>query len=302
LRAGYFPLYNQVKHKKTSMTKFEEMNKETDIGLCKEIARGVYCMEVGKGISRSNVYFVQSKSSWVLIDAASANCGRLIRSTAEALFGANTQADSILLTHDHPDHAGSALELARLWGCPVYMHPDELPLAIAEELSVMERYANPLDRWIILPLLHAMPRQRVKSMLLKQSLKDVARALDPGDAVPNLPGWKWIPSPGHTPGHIAFFRTGDGTLITGDAVITADLNSFSGILSWCLRTQKQTISGPPLYSTRNKREAKESVTALAALDPRVLASGHGVPMEGDEVAGGLHALAERLGAQDSPSE
>ncbi len=33
-----------------------------------EIAPGVYCMEVGAGIMRSNVYFVRSGSSWALID------------------------------------------------------------------------------------------------------------------------------------------------------------------------------------------------------------------------------------------
>jgi len=95
----------------------------------REIASGVYCMEEGKGITRSNVYFVQSGYSRVLIDAASANCGRLIRKTAESLLGANARPASILLTHTHPDHAGSALELARMWSCPVYVHPDELPLA-----------------------------------------------------------------------------------------------------------------------------------------------------------------------------
>ncbi len=41
-----------------------------------EIAPDVYCMEVGTGIMRSNVYFVRSGSSWVLIDAASAKCDR----------------------------------------------------------------------------------------------------------------------------------------------------------------------------------------------------------------------------------
>lgn len=35
---------------------------------------------------------------------------------------------SILLTHDHPDHSGSALELARMWSLPVHVHRDELPL------------------------------------------------------------------------------------------------------------------------------------------------------------------------------
>ena len=81
----------------------------TGLGMCREVTPGVYCMEAGKGISRANVYFVQSGSSWVLIDAGLANCGRLIRRTAESLFGANTPPASILLTHNHPDHAGSAL-------------------------------------------------------------------------------------------------------------------------------------------------------------------------------------------------
>jgi glyoxylase-like metal-dependent hydrolase (beta-lactamase superfamily II) len=102
----------------------------------REIAPGVHCMEVGKRITRSNVYFVRSGSSWILIDAASANCSRLIWKTAESLFGANSSPASILLTHTHPDHAGSALELARTWDCPVYVHPDELPLAVAVDLSV----------------------------------------------------------------------------------------------------------------------------------------------------------------------
>ena len=55
-----------------------------------EIAPGVFYIEVGKGITRSNVYFVRSGSSWVLIDTASANCGPVIQEAAESLFGANT--------------------------------------------------------------------------------------------------------------------------------------------------------------------------------------------------------------------
>jgi hypothetical protein len=48
-----------------------------------EIVPGVYCMETGKGIMRSNVYFVRSGSSWALIDTASANCGRVIQKAAD---------------------------------------------------------------------------------------------------------------------------------------------------------------------------------------------------------------------------
>jgi glyoxylase-like metal-dependent hydrolase (beta-lactamase superfamily II) len=249
-------------------------------------------MEVGRGVTRSNVYFVRSGSSWVLIDAASANCDRLIRKTAESLFGANTRPASVLLTHDHPDHAGSALELARTWGCPVYVHPDELPLAAVGGLSTFEKYANPLDRWIILALLRVMPRRRVESMLSRAGLKDVARAFDPGVAVPSLSDWECIPTPGHTPGHVAFFRASDRVLIAGDALLTVDLNSFWGFLLWCMRLNAQRVSGPPWYSTWNRRAAKESVVALAELEPRVLASGHGVLMT-DDIARKLHAFADR---------
>ncbi len=110
--------------------------KNTGAGLFREIAPGVSSMEVGNGFTRSNVYFVQAGSSWVLIDAASTGCDRSIRQTAAMMFGADTAPASILLTHDHPDHAGSALDLARGWGCPVYMHPDELPLATASPVTV----------------------------------------------------------------------------------------------------------------------------------------------------------------------
>jgi glyoxylase-like metal-dependent hydrolase (beta-lactamase superfamily II) len=276
------------------MSNLNKLDKQTGIGQCREIAPEVYCMEAGKGISRSNVYFVLSGSSWVLIDTASANCGRFIRKTAESLFGADTRPTSILLTHDHPDHAGSALELALMWDCPVYIHPDELPLATIRNLSTIEKYANPLDRWIILPLLRMMPRRRIESMLSKEGLKDVAQAYDPGAGTPGLPDWECIPTPGHTPGHVAFFRTSDRVLITGDAVVTVDLNSFRGFLLWCSRINKQKVSGSPWYSTWNRRVAKESITVLADLEPRILASGHGVPMTGADIAQELHAFAECL--------
>jgi glyoxylase-like metal-dependent hydrolase (beta-lactamase superfamily II) len=264
--------------------------------MCQEIASDVYRLEVGNSFNRSNVFFIRAGSSWVLIDAASVNCGRSIRKTAESLFGVNTRPVSILLTHNHPDHAGSVIELANLWDCPVYVHPDELPYSAITDLSAVERYANPLDRWIILPLFRLMPRQKVESMLSKSSLKGVVQGFDPEVTVPGLPDWKCVPTPGHTPGHVAFFKPNDQLLISGDAIVTVDLNSLWGILLWGLRITKQKVAAPPWYSTWNKRSAKESVAMLASLKPRVLASGHGVPMTGDSVTSGLRILVDKLGS------
>ena len=249
---------------------------------------------------RSNVYFVRSGSSWVLVDTGSANCGGLIRQAADSLFGVDTKPSSILLTHDHPDHAGSALELFRVWGCPVYVYPDELPLATGG-LSTFEKFASPMDRWVVLPLLRAMPRRRVEAMISRSSLKGVAQAFDDAAEVPFLPDWKCIPAAGHTPGEVAFFRPGDRVLITGDALLTVDLNSLLGYLRWIFRLNRQRVSWPPWLSTWNWKIAKQSAITLARMSPSVLASGHGVPLSGALLAQQLRALDRHLSEEPAIS-
>lgn len=260
-------------------------------GPCREIAPNVHWLEAGKGFDRSNVYFVRSDSSWVLVDAASRHFGRLIQKSAESVFGAGTRPASILLTHDHPDHAGSALELARMWNCPVYVHPDDLGLATIADIATVEEYANPIDRWIVLPLLRMMPRHRVEAMFAEGNLEEVVQTFDPGAEVPDLPDWQCIHTPGYTPGHIALFRPGDRVLIAGDALLTTNLNSVWGSLMWGLRLPKLRVSGPPWYSTSDWQAAKQSVSVLAQLEARVLATGHGEPLAGDDIAGEIRAFA-----------
>ena len=272
---------------------------EAGSGACWQIAPGVYGMEVGQGISRANVYFVQSGSAWVLIDAGLAQCGELIRQTAESLFGTNTPPAAILLTHHHPDHSGSVRELVSVWACPVCVHPGEMPVTAIEDLATVRRYANPLDRWIIISLLRMMPRRRVEAMFAQSSLKGFVQPFDPDAAVPGLDDWVCIPTPGHTPGHSAFFRKRDGTLIAGDALVTVDLNSLRGFLGWSLHRNQPKVSGPPRYSTWRWQVAKESVAVLARLEPRVLACGHGRPMLGDRATRELRAFAEHLSSVSS---
>jgi glyoxylase-like metal-dependent hydrolase (beta-lactamase superfamily II) len=257
----------------------------------------VYCLEVGSGILRSNVYFVRSGSSWVLIDTASAHYERVIQEAAEDVFGPHTPPAAILLTHDHPDHAGSTLALARTWGCWAYVHPDELPLVSMDQstyLATVKQYANPLDRWLILPLLRLTPPRRRASMLAQSSFKEVACAFDPSSGVPGLPDWQCIPTPGHTPGHVSFFRPVDRILICGDAVLTVQLNSLWGFLRWGLRRSKPRLAGPPRYSTWRWRGAKQSIETLAQLEPRVLACGHGPIITGGDTALALRALADHV--------
>ena len=240
-----------------------------------EIAAGVYW--VAEGTGKSNVYLVRSGSSWVLIDAAWPHKGELIKKSAEALFGADTAPAAILLTHLHGDHAGSAAELARAWNVPVYADPGELPLPTGKLA-----YSDPIGRFIG-PFTRFLPDGEFGAAL------HIVTAVDPGAGVPGLPDWERIPTPGHTPGHVSYFRASDRVLITGDALLTANARSL-----WGLLPGRQTISGPPRISTWNWAAATESVARLAGLEPQVLAPGHGTPMTTAATAAALRSFAGRL--------
>ncbi len=250
-----------------------------------EVAPGVHMVAVGRGIAASNVYFLRSETSWALVDTGWRRGAPVITAAAAALFGAGSKPSGIFVTHLHPDHSGSAGELARRWGVPVLVHPDELPLAAG---GYVPRYASPLDRWIVRPVMRAMPRRRRERILAEGSLVDVARAFDPGAGLPGLPGWEAIATPGHTPGHVAFFRRSDGVLISGDAVLTIDLNSLRG-----LACGRQKASGPPRISTWRWPTEVASIADLAALEPRILAPGHGRPIVAGAAAA-LRALADAV--------
>lgn len=258
-----------------------------------QVAAGVYCLQTGRGITGANVYLLRSGSAWVLIDAAWPHRGQFIKSAAESLFGPGTRPAAIVLTHIHPDHSGSALDLARIWDLPVYVHPRELPLAAG---GYLPEYGNPLDRWLVAPLLRLVPRRRAEASLSRNSLEGTARALDPDGSVPGLPDWRAVPTPGHTPGHVAFFRASDRVLITGDAILTVNLNSVRDLLAG-----RHRVSGPPYISTWNWLAAKESAAVLARLQPRVLACGHGRLMSGPGTADRLRSFSDLFSSQPPSS-
>lgn len=122
----------------------------------REIAPDVYCLGP-HGRTRTNVYFVRAGDWWVLVDAGWASDVARIEEAAADLVGHDAAPAAIILTHDHPDHAGAARTLAGRWACRVFVHPAELAIARGS-FAAMWRHAGPLDRYIILP---APSRNRV---------------------------------------------------------------------------------------------------------------------------------------------
>jgi len=251
-----------------------------------EIAPEVYLLGPW-GRTQTNAYLVRDGSSWILVDAGWGSDGPRIQAAARSLLGPELAPSAILLTHAHPDHDGSAHELAEAWRCPVYAHPAEIPIATGD-FAAMARYAGPLDRWLILPVMRALGGRRREAMLAGSSLSGFVQPLGAGGTIPGLEDWEWIHTPGHTPGHVAYVRARDRVVLSGDAIVTLEVNAWAGLLR-----QRQGLSGPPWYTTWDRQAAIASVIEIADLEPSVLAGGHGLPLSGPGTAAAVHAFAER---------
>jgi len=228
-----------------------------------------------------NVFMIQSNSgkNWVLVDAGLKSSAKKIKKMAEELFP-NPIPTAILLTHGHSDHVGSLLELVQEWNVPVYAHRLEFPY-----LTGKSSYppADPTVGGGLMAL--ASPLMSNSPLDLQHHL----HALPDDHSVPGLKHWRYLFTPGHAPGHVSFYREKDKVLIAGDAFVTTKQES-----AWSIMTQEETVSRPPAYFTYDWHAARKSVKKLAALEPEVVATGHGKPMHGEEMRKELRHLSKHF--------
>jgi len=218
-----------------------------------------------------------SNARWVLIDAGLPGMAGMITKTADRHFGERKPPAAIILTHGHVDHVGALEDLAEQWDVPIYAHELELPY-----LNGTKSYPPP-DPSVGGGLMS------LTSSFFSRGPIDVSpwlRTLPADGAVPGMPGWRWIHTPGHTTGHVSLWRSDDKTLIAGDAFITTKQES-----AYAVATQRPELHGPPMYFTPDWDSARESVRRLSALAPELVVTGHGRPLRGEEMRSALATLA-----------
>ncbi|PYI50310.1 MBL fold metallo-hydrolase [Paenibacillus flagellatus] len=245
-------------------------------GTGREVRPDIWCQTV----QIVNVLFVGDPGrpdDWVLVDAGMPRSADAIVAAVRERFGSDRRPAAIVLTHGHFDHVGAIIELVRHWEVPVYAHERELPY-LTGKLDYPEPDSS-VEGGLIAKMSPLFPNESI-------DLGDRVTALPADGSVPGLPEWRWVHTPGHTPGHVSLFRERDRTLLAGDAFVTVRQDSLYSVL-----VQEQEISGPPRYLTPDWAAARESVVRLAALKPSVAATGHGVPMAGEPLAEGLSRLA-----------
>src|SRR5213078_947972 len=215
-----------------------------------------------------NCYLLREDDGFTLIDT---NMGGQAQTIMQAAGKLGLPIERIVLTHAHIDHVGSLDALH-----------DALPNA---QVAISERDArflsgdkslDPTEPQV--PLRGGYPVCTTKPELL----------LHEGDRIGSL---EVIATPGHTPGHLAFFDTRDHTLIAGDAFQTLGGVAVAGTF--------KLLFPLPALATWHKGLALESARKLLALQPSLLAVGHGRVLS-DPQAAMEHAIRvmERSLAQE----
>lgn len=227
-----------------------------------------------------NLILVGNQNEFVLIDTGMPKSAEEIKEMITEHFDRNARPSAIILTHGHFDHVGSLVELLEEWRVPVYAHELELPY-----LTGKKDYppGDPsTDEGLVAKISPLLPNHGI-------NVGEQVQALPKDGSVPHMPGWKWVHTPGHTPGHISLFREEDRALLVGDAFVTVKQESLYKVI-----TQTKEISGPPKYYTTDWDAAYQSVKKLEALNPEVVVTGHGLPMSGEELAENLRYLVENF--------
>ena len=140
---------------------------------------------------------------------------------ALAVEQTDLEIGQILLTHAHVDHVGAVAALADEYACPVLMHAE------AE------------------PMLQQLPTQAMMMGLRFGEVPTVDRHIE-DEEVLEVGGLRLtsLYTPGHAPGHLAFYVEGEKLLLSGDALFAGSVGRtdlFGGDMEVLMRSINERL-------------------------------------------------------------
>ncbi|HEX5983532.1 MAG TPA: MBL fold metallo-hydrolase [Solirubrobacterales bacterium] len=185
-----------------------------------------------------NVYLAED----VLVDAGRTWDRRRIFAELEG-----REISMLALTHVHPDHQGVAKDVCEARGVPLACH--------AEDVDAME------GRRPVQEASRSNPVNRLVASIWQGPPYEVDRVLQEGDEVA---GFRVVHTPGHSRGHVVYFRESDRVAICGDVI--RNMSYATGLPG---------IKEPPPVFTYDMEENRRSIRKLAELEPSLILPGHG---------------------------
>lgn len=211
----------------------------------KQIVPGLYAIPLG-GVNA----FLIASDELILVDTGVMKSADKILDAVQATGRQATDIKHILVTHWHPDHAGSLAALKRLTGAPAYMHPADAAVVRTGKAPMDLKPAPGLINQILF-------RVVIGAGEVAYDPAEVDHEVQDGDELPLAGGIHAIHVPGHCAGQLAFlWEKHGGVLFAADAASNVVRLGYS-------------------LGYQDFEEGKRSLSKLAALDFEIACFGHG---------------------------
>jgi len=214
-----------------------------------DIAPGVYSIAQSQGIF-VHAFLLDDGEGLTLVDTLYSSDAQHILDEIERIGKTAADLKRIVLTHAHRAHLGGLATLKALSGTPIYCHEWEADI-VAGDRRPQCMTLRPMRPFRLWPYQIASRFGRHVPCAVDEILRD-------GDRVGPL---QVIPTPGHTPGHLAFYWPERRALFAGDALVT-----------WPVFEP-----GWPAF-TLNTKQNRVSLRYMAELEVEVVGVGHGDPI------------------------
>jgi hydroxyacylglutathione hydrolase len=206
-----------------------------------EIIEGIHRVdEASSNFAHSNVYLVIDGKEILIIDTGTSGNAKKIVAYIQKIGRQASEVSTIILTHYHMDHVGSAKELKDLTKAKVAEHLED-----ADFIAGRKPFPKPKNILF-----------RAVSSFIKPAPVEVDVVLKDADRIGNL---TVIFVPGHSPGSIALYDKQRKVLFAGDI----------------LRFDGAKVTGAPKQYTWDTAKEKNSIEKISELDFDIMLPGHG---------------------------
>lgn len=220
----------------------------------RHVTSGIVCLR--RASYQTCSYVVRTAGGLVLVDAGMDSSAADIDVGLRALGEKPDAIKAVLLTHWHNDHAAGAAAVHDRTGAPVFYHAGDEPYFTGRARSRGVRWwlSDRIPELGLLVLFKGLLGEATPRPVRAQ------RLVKDGDCLFN--DFEVVATPGHTPGHVAYFYRPARALFAGDAL---------AVINGRVRFMARPVTPDPAA-------ARESLRRCLALRPAIICPGHREPL------------------------